>query len=282
MRNSSYKSSRTEERFQQLRVYYQDAAIDPNTEFRCLPKGPCRELEVLPSGYQAHKGGLAHVGEQYDVKFDGGELRLMFVGFDGGNHRFGIDDRRRDIQAYPKRRNQHYDGIVKVLIEVFQEPFDGEESEWRSLLKKMTQTNATRCAISKSGAMNTHTTVQMRRCCWIHFRKEIEILQPTVMFFHGKELQSWFLKQVGEDGQTSRLDSGSDLLDVHAREIVWTSLRPNFKTLLLFFSHPSRHHFGKQWDSAVVPVLKELREMRKLPVFQDQWRARGRRDWPAI
>lgn len=284
---TTYGSNGTVQRFAQLQIYYDEVKINPGPEFKCKPNGLCREIVDLKPGYVCHRGGLAYVGEQYDVAVDSDELRILFVGKDGGNSEFDLNQRRADIQNYRGSPNPHYSGIVKVLMEVFQERFDGAQSEWRTLLKRMAQTNATRCAISKEngskkGGMGCNTTNRMRNQCWTHFRTEIDILKPTVMFFHGKDLGPWFLKQAANDGTLSELEGGSERLRAHCKQITWTTLPSNFETILLFFNHPGHGHFGKQWESVAIPVIQELRRIGKLPTFNRNWLPLGRREWPAI
>lgn len=286
-----FDAAATDHRFQALRQYCEDeAGIDPG-EFRC---SRCEKL-ATPKGCTLVKGGLAHVGEDYDTSV---ALRVMFVGYDYGNECAGLRERRDSIQNIHKIENLHYSGIMKVLIEIFQSPCRGaeDESKWQPLLRRMVQTNATRCCAPSNGLipgrllMKCNTTDAMRKACWIHFKKEIELLEPSVIFFHGADLKGSFLANVRQedvvlDEVSNNKVSGtaeSNALKTHCKQMTWSfSTQHSVKSLLLFFHHPSYRHFGKQWENVLL-VLKSLRQQELLPTLDHTWTGRARDDWPPL
>lgn len=279
-----YKTHTTSQRFAELRRYCEEVAhIDPG-DFRCEFLADCER--GLAEGLALVKGGLAHVGEQYDLSIDGKETRMLFVGFDFGNDCAGLEERRLDIQAYSGIPNPHYKGIIKVMMEVLEQNCETPKDEnlWKPFLKRMAQTNATRCCAPRNGRRKTNTTERMRKNCWIHFKKEIEVLRPTIMFFHGAQLKSSFLENLRSE-RVSCIPLFQDFQE-HCQHIIWTTFNDPFESVVLFFSHPqplwSPHNFGSQWEAEVVPILKRLREVGILPTITTEWRSRQRKDWPSI
>jgi hypothetical protein len=286
-----YDTKATEQRFKDLRRYCeQEAHIDPS-KFDCDFVKFC-EGEVGSRGLHLVKGGLAHVGEDYDVRFDGKELRIMFVGYDQGNCCAGLEEYRQSIQCFHSAINPHYKGIIKVMMEVFQQECDSETDKhlWKPLLRRMVQTNATRCCAPREGSnsrrtMACNTTEDMRRKCWPHFKREIEILKPTIMFFHGASLKTPFMDDLKRDGVSCEPLDGE--LGEHCYLLKWTWADP-FESVVLFFNHPApipignRHNFGSQWDKKVVSVLNKLRTLGMLPTLNSAWVPRQRKDWPKI
>ncbi|MFL6464109.1 MAG: hypothetical protein ACJ73N_06835, partial [Bryobacteraceae bacterium] len=117
--------ARTENRFTALRQYCEnEARIDP-ADFHCINYDFCNATLTNPLD-AGNKGGLAFVGEQYDIRVRTDDFRLMFVGYDYGTGCSGLVDRRRDIQEYHPRLNPHYKGIVKMLLEIYQESCPSE------------------------------------------------------------------------------------------------------------------------------------------------------------
>lgn len=146
-----YDENATDKRFKELQIYCKKVArIDPH-DFHCGWQTAC-EREVENKGLQLLPGGLAHVGEQYDMRFDEKDLRVMFVGFDFGNDCAGLEKRRQDIQNL-EPLNRHYKGIVKVMMEILQQSCERVDDShlWRPLLKRIAQTNSTRCCAPSGG-----------------------------------------------------------------------------------------------------------------------------------
>jgi hypothetical protein len=279
-----FESMATERRFHRLREYCeQEAFIDPDN-FRCRSVDAC--TGSLPVGSHLVRGGLAFVGVDYDIRFGDRELRLLFVGIDRGNQPGSLIRLREDIQEYPGKLNCHYRGIVKVLMEVFQVTCVAEKDEgrWKPLLRRMAQTNLTRCCAPKHGKMRTNQTATMVNNCWAHFKKELEVLQPTVILFHGKRLLRPFLESLRiERLVPSPLTAESKGL---CYEVAWSNFERPFCSTLLFFNHPSPpyspYNFGSQWESKVLPMIAKLRDLGHVPNSDASWKPRGRKAWPSL
>lgn len=222
-------------------------------------------------------GGLAHIGEDYDAATENGELRILFVGYDYGHGHADLRHRQTDIQDYSDNLNPHYKGIVKTLIEIYQE---GGKESWKHLLRRMVQTNATRCAAPDGNrVMKSNTTHRMRMNCWKHFKKEIEVLEPTIIWFHGAALKSPFLQALREE----RLSLSVPFAQYaeYCGQIEWTVFEKPFSSFLAFFHHPAYGHFGKQWELAA-RLVAHLRKQGSLPIFNSEWNGRDRKEWPSI
>jgi hypothetical protein len=48
--------------------------------------------------------------------------------------------------------------------------------------------------------MQSNITKTMRMNCWSHFKKEIEVLEPTLIWFHDAVAKSSFLEAVRKEG----------------------------------------------------------------------------------
>jgi hypothetical protein len=283
MSEPRYDTNLTKQRFKRLRDYCEKEAHIAPCHFDCS-KVDCCQQKVNSRGLDLVSGGLAHVGEKYDICFDDKSLRILFVGYDYGNCCATLEQRRRSIQCLSGpdlNKSPHYKGIVKVMMEIFQCKCGSEADtgSWRPLLKRMSQTNATRCCAPKEGRMGCNTTEGMRTNCWPHFKKEIELLQPTIIVFHGAALKDSFLHNL--DSAERRTLCSSELSE-HCQHVTWESFPAPFKSFLLFFNHPGHGQFGRQWDTKVLPVLKGLRDDGRLPSPNTDWKPRKRKEWPRI
>jgi len=226
-------------------------------------------------------GGLAHLGEDYDVSVDGQELRILFVGKDYGHDNSELRERRTEIQTYSGEPNPHYKGVIKVLMEIFQDRCDGKS--WRLLLRRMAQTNATRCTAPRASQtqkmnMQSNITNTMGKNCWSHFRKEIEVLAPTLIWFHDADARYSFIRAIHEDGLSPTLPFEHRQ---KCQQIEWTIFSRPFKSVLGFFYHPAYGHFGRQWGLAT-NVITGLRKEGYLPTFDKEGKPLQKEEWPTL
>ncbi|HMD99602.1 MAG TPA: uracil-DNA glycosylase family protein [Terriglobia bacterium] len=218
---------------------------------------------------------LNHQGEDYDGTVNGKPLRILFVGIDTGRGSDAVGLLRTDRYGL----NDHYRGILKVLMEIFQVRASDDEQERlqvRSLLRRCAQTNTVQCCAPSGGRMGTNSTDVMRENCWRYLKKEIEILEPTLILFHGARVRDPFTESIGREGLTPTPIEGLP----ECETVRWTVFPNPFTSLLAFFHHPARGHFGKQWPR-VVYLLGRFRSQYAAS-FQDGWTPLGRREWPGI
>jgi hypothetical protein len=277
----SFNKEKSAGRLLALEKYAIEVGISPS-EFHCNWQPLCSsslasDLQLKPENC----GGLAHIGENYDVVIDGKELRILFVGKDYGWGRSELKERQTEIQTYSGEPNSHYKGVIKVLMEVFQERC--ESDSWRHLLWRMAQTNATRCTAPRDDQtgkplMKSNITHTMRTHCWSHFRKELELLEPTLIWFHDADAQSFFSQVARKEGLPIIVpfEQHQECLLVE-----WTVFPRPFKSVLAFFHHPAFGHFGRQWTIAT-DLIARLRESGYLPMFSTDWKSLEKREWPTI
>jgi hypothetical protein len=281
VRNITFDAERTKSRLLTLEEYARQVRIEP-LKFACASLPLCSASLAGDIQLELENcGGLAHIGENYDVVLDGQELRILFVGKDYGCGNSDLKTRRGIIQTYADPLNPHYKGIIKVLMEVFQDRCEG--GTWRTLLRRMAQTNATRCTAprpskAQASSMQSNITKTMRMNCWSHLKKEIEVLEPTLIWFHDAVAKSSFLEAVRKEGlfPTVPYERYQQWYQVE-----WTIFRRPFKSVLAFFHHPAYGHFGRQWELAT-DVIARLREEGCLPVFAENWSPLKRKEWPVI
>ncbi|MGA2481531.1 MAG: hypothetical protein ABSF92_00255 [Candidatus Acidiferrales bacterium] len=277
----NFNREKTASRLLALEQYARASGISPS-DFRCHWLRDCDSS--LGANLQLRKencGGLAHVGEEYDVFMNGQELRVLFVGKDYGRGNSEVRQRQTDIQTYLGEPNPHYKGIIKVLMEVFQERCD--KNSWRYLLRRMAQTNATRCAAPRESAKGnslrkSNITRTMRMNCWDHFKKEIEVLEPTLIWFHDADAQSSFIQAIRREGLSPTLPF-EQLQE--CQQVEWTIFLTPFTSVLAFFHHPAFRHFGRQWGLAT-GVIARLRREGHLPAFSNEWKPLGKEEWPTL
>lgn len=152
-------------------------------------------------------------------------------------------------------------------MEIFQEGCTGDS--WPELLKRMAQANATRCCAPSGHLMTTNTNNRMRRNCWAHFRKEIEELEPTLIFFHGAYLKGSFLEALQAEGIRPRqpVDDFEE-----CRLVEWAVFARPFASILAFFHHPARGAFGRQWERTTA-LIRRLQQEGYLPTFSQGWKS---------
>jgi hypothetical protein len=281
MRDIAFNSDKTESRMLALEQYAREAKISPS-HFECRSLQSCSAS--LAADLQLKKencGGLAYLGEDYDVSVDGQELRILFVGKDYGRDNSELRERRTEIQTYSGEPNPHYKGVIKVLMEIFQDRCDGKS--WRLLLKRMAQTNATRCAAPQKNetgkaSMNSNITNTMRTNCWCHFKKEIELLEPTLIWFHDADARDSILGAISKEGLSLALP-----FEEHqeCQQVEWTIFSRPFKSVLAFFHHPAYGHFGRQWETSTDAIAR-LRKVGYLPTFDKEWKPLQKEEWPTL
>ena len=277
----SFNTEKSASRLLALERYAREVGIHP-FDFHCSWQPLCSSslppaLRLKPENC----GGLAYIGENYDVLEGGKEFRVLFVGKDYGSGGSDLRERQAKIQTYIGEPNPHYKGIIKVLMEVFQERC--ERDSWKHLLSRMAQTNATRCAAPRNDQkgkplMKSNITHPMRTCCWSHFRKEIELLEPTLIWFHDAEARPSF-------SQVARNEKLPTVVPFKQHQeclmVEWTIFPKPFRSMLAFFHHPAYGHFGRQWTMAT-DLIAQLRGSGYLPLFESDWKSLEKTEWPSI
>ena len=220
-----------------------------------------------------YEGQLHHVGSHYDLFLAGHPMRIVVLGqeYGHGPGRFSMEDRSRMVLEQTglhktfAGRNPHMRGSTSALrlllglplggdhAEEFLETRDGERFH---LFDAFALVNYLLCsAIGVDKSRRGKSTAIMRGNCLAHFRKVIEILEPTVVVVQGKS----YWKSI--QNAFNRLSKISESL--YSAEINQQTLR------IAVFAHPStpdnRHNWGRSADTpylmeTVVPTLQRIRQ----------------------
>jgi hypothetical protein len=220
-----------------------------------------------------YEGQLHHVGNHYDGSIAGNPYRVMVVGQEYGHDPslVSMDDRSQmvleqtGIEKTFSNRNPHMRGTTSVLRLLFGIPLGGDHSEEFlhspdgerfHLFDAFALVNYLLCsAVSADEGRRGKSRSIMRRNCLFHFRKAVEILEPTVMVVQGKSY--WASIQAA----FSRLNKISDVL--------YTAEINHQKVMIAVFAHPStpdnKHNWGRDAKTpylleVVVPTITTIRK----------------------
>ena len=251
-------------------------------EFRCQHLDACRESHL--SHYRKgaasfYEGQLHHVGKHYDLSMNGTPLRIAVSGQEyGGAPRFvsreersesvvvrtGLQRRFRTEGNFP-HRNSHMRGTTSLLRLLFGRPagvdypsefieVNGEKAhvfETFALLDYLLCSAVSAPEDLTGGRYQSSgtgkSTTLMRRNCASHFRRTIEILEPSVLVLQGKTV---VCHSVRNYRIFDRLDSISECL-------AWGHLGAH-KCLVAFFTHPSAHTPGNWGNNDRTPYLRDV------------------------
>ena len=150
-----------------------------------------------------YEGQLHHVGKHYDMSTLGKPFRIMVVGqeYGHGPSHVSMEDRSQmvvaqtGIQKSFSNRNPHMRGTTSVLRLIFGIPLGDDhtneflqiEDDRFHLFDAFSLVNYLLCsAISVKEGRQGKSTHIMRRNCLVHFKKVVEILEPTVVIVQGK------------------------------------------------------------------------------------------------
>jgi hypothetical protein len=215
--------ARTRQRCEELDRYH-GASVQSGNDFICASANGCRA---------SHQGAfysaqLHHVGRHYDLALNGLAMRIVVTGQEYGGPPSNVTrNMRSDMVAgasgcrqrffrsgsFPAR-NPHMRGTTSLLRLLFGSglgsDYEGEflqvEGHPVHMFECFALINFLLCSAvrgperewnaetSKSGAIGRSTAV-MRRNCARHYRRAIEILEPTVIVAQGRGVRRW-MRQV--------------------------------------------------------------------------------------
>ena len=253
--------TRTAQRVEELTAYFREAVFRDDKAFVCASETECcasRGLEPLI------RGQLHHVGTDYDLSMDGRPLRVAVIGQEyGGGHEFVTLERRSAEIAESRARrfkagngiearNPHMRGTTSVLRLLFGRGLGTDYESEQLVLEGGRQVHIFDCfaltnfllcsAVSQATKTRGKSTDTMRRNCTRHFRRAMEILEPTVLVLQSK----WFRPDV-----IGAFDGPPDLLS----DFVYRVEYGGRTAVLLSLTHPAA--FGRSnWGmNARTPYL---------------------------
>ena len=184
-----------------------------NEGFVCRSHDQCR---ASCSRREFYEGQLHHVGQHFDLEIDGTPTRIIIVGqeYGTGPAQVSLEGRSEMIRASATKgfrgRNPHMQGTTTLLRLLFRRDPGDDDSNEQVLLERpfhifegFALVNYLLCSAIESlrdvrldlvnfrGAARGLSTRTMRQNCKIHFRKVIEILDPTVIIAQGIGVRRW-------------------------------------------------------------------------------------------
>lgn len=157
-----------EEIITRLREYYEENGIIPDERFDCPNKNKCNSKSIpLAQGMQCH------VGKKF------GELKIsaLVVSLDcGWGGALNIEERTKEVENVGN--NPHMRGTIKCISNLL---FNNDEN--KECLQYYAMTNSCKCTRQNSADQLPDFFYEQ---CILHKIKEIEILDPDVIYFQGK------------------------------------------------------------------------------------------------
>ena len=197
---------RTATRIRQLDEYVRHNLFD-GAQFICKHHKACRE-SAPPFFYE---GQMSHIGKHYDLTVDGVELRIVVVGQEYGSIHTPVDlaGRTAMINGSARKgfvkRNPHMRGTTSILrLLLGRQAGADEHGEW--LFRNSAQAahifdgfalvNFLLCSALAEQPSGTKSgrgcsSWLMRKNCAHHFRRTMEILEPTVIVAEGQGVRDW-------------------------------------------------------------------------------------------
>lgn len=258
----------TTQRKNLLENYFRQNVIS-GQDFFCPNYDECR------NSHQGifYEGQLHHVGDHYDISFFDKPLRVMVVGQEYGHGPacVSMEDRSKMVLEQTglhksfSSRNPHMRGTTSVLRLLFGIPLGSDQKgeflkvtndDQFHLFDAFSLVNFLVCsAVSENEGRRGKSTPMMRRNCLVHFKKTLEILEPTVIIVQGK---SFWASVQNAFGNLIKINDS-----LFSAEIIQK------KVMVAVFSHPSTpdnaHNWGRDAKtryllSTVVPTIELIRQ----------------------
>lgn len=235
--------------------------------FDCQHYSTCNE-RLATEGTTLDLGNsvaMTYVGTQYGNLPDA--PRLLLVGLDHGAEDRGFDfrDRRAQIQQFKEGRdrfNPHYKGVIQTAsaaltplvacdVRCTSSCSWSQTREGPCALDFLAQANLVKCSASTS-----FKGTPLISLCVNWLVEEINILEPTIIVFHGVAAKWAFPKAVADAGWSLTPIEGSSCSD-----LFWLHGPPR-AAAVLFLHHPSAsrpNQWPNNWPLVGEPALRFIR-----------------------
>ena len=275
--------ARTARRIRKLEEYVRCNLLY-NERFICKHHQDC--LASAPPYF--YEGQMSHVGKHYDLLVGGQELRIVVVGQEYGQKRTGVDLEGRTAMIDGSAgkgfqgRNPHMRGTTSILRLLLDrcpgtddegERLFGEDKGTAHIFDGFALVNALLCSAVKKPpeggkAGKGASSPLMRKNCARHFRRTMEILEPTVIVAEGQGVWSWIGGPLGLGSKPTSVYEGPAILEV--------ARIAGERVDILTFNHPSAGGQSAWWGRLIdSPYLKEVVEPTIL-----RWRNHWARNQP--
>jgi uracil-DNA glycosylase len=216
---------------------------------------------------------MSYVGVRYAMNLS---ARIVMVGKDHGCG--GCADfhgRRQKIREYQSPQNKqkfnaHYRGVVRTAaallgsVTTCSACYDTNMCQLSNgggpycVLDLIAQPNLVKCAPDDKNTMRSQATSLMKMKCSNLLVEELEILNPTLIVFHGTDLRKFFSEAISS--RRWELEKW----DCQKQKHLFKLNGPTLKADVLFLAHPAYGWLERQWDG-VLKEIETLREAGKLP-----------------
>ena len=203
---------RTRQRVQILEEYVRANLLSAEGSFICTSFEQCRASRC---DFPYYSGQMSHVGKHYDLEVNGRAMRIVLVGQEYGREFERVDLVERSgligesaRAGFGKDRNPHMKGVASTLRLLLGREL-GDDDEGERLLgghvfDGFALVNYLLCtALKEVRGKNSrfsgkgYSSPRMQRNCARHFRRTMEILEPTVIVVHGLALRRWIANALG-------------------------------------------------------------------------------------
>lgn len=255
----------------------EDARIDPHA-FDCRHYDSCNS-SVGGTLWRGKGCQMTYIGRHYGSGAAGEVFRLMLVGIDHGEKGGAdFDECRRGIECWyqdgGKNFNPDYKGVVKTAATIFgsagqycrqmctaacQKSRDPAAAQ--CVIDRIARANSVKCTPENTAGRTSRATWPMKLNCAHHLMRELRLLKPRLVVFHGVSARWIVLPELKSCG----LDASAvgDISDRHGPVLYEL---PALGARLLFLYHTSRNWLAKQWEPIVVPAVQYMREKGIVPI----------------
>ena len=238
---ATYEKQKSEARILAVEQYLTDNVL--GNDFICSHYNACKSSH----SDTFYEGQLHHIGKHYGVSFNGFPLRVVVVGQEYGHEPPRVDCKQRyDMimdcgfdyrftagQGY-KVRNPHMKGTTSVLRLIFGIPLGTDhnseflfiEGERVHIFEAFALVNYLLCSAVSDGKRKGKATETMKQNCRVHFRKVMDILEPSIIIVQGKNFWEGSIRE--------SFDSVSQV-----SEFVYKAKLGSHESFIAAFSHPS-------------------------------------------
>lgn len=274
MTNWTFDEQRTQQRYHELRQYYQERGLNAdsfacNYWRECSHSAESRSQELV----RQYRGGTAGLCPFYDVRYQGREIRVLVIGKEESYDRekpfrtssnFDVRSQNCLTTIYSQSRTFHIRGTLLTLQRIF-----GVESEY--VYASYALSNVLRCAFQKRNIAENTTGLQdtptMRQNCMGYLADEIRILEPTLIITQGSwavDSKRSFISQLEKSfGHTTCIMKNR----VNQKYGLYEFSESEFKFMCITGHHPARLNIWRKnlAPDSVWPMIARLKSIGYLP-----------------
>ena len=239
----NFDFTKTEERKYKLNKMYD--------KFYC-DKGKCQHYDTcskeMCTKYSYSSSRCIKLGKYYDIKANGNDIRIVFVGKEGPNKQEAIGRPAKLSESLVKGRvTTHWLTSYKMICDMLNaEKYKSVRGPFRNqpdmCLQAFALTNVYRCAFKNKG-LDQRTDIpnneQQKNNCISILKEELSILNPTILVLQG-------IKVIDLFDDSEQIKNGLFLRKTNS----------NF-CYIIETHHPCWREKGKNWEKTEHPIFIE-------------------------